>query len=133
MCACSPGSLRKYQTHTMVQPRLIKPRTINDPRHVTSAISQTTRGGVKAFPSRAAEWVIPWENPRFPSTVQSDIARVAAGNVAPSPNPSRTRAQSMLGRPDAKPVNKVASAQMTAETVRVNLAPKRSLTQPPMI
>src|SRR6266702_3186794 len=56
---CSPGSSRKYQTHAAAQARLMIPRIMNDPRHVTSAISQATKGGVSALPNRALECVIP--------------------------------------------------------------------------
>jgi hypothetical protein len=65
--------------------------------------------------------------------VQSDIARVAAGKVAPSPKPSITLAETMAARLSTKPVDKVATAQIIAETVRVSLAPNRSLSHPPMI
>ena len=76
----------------------MKPRMTNDPRQLISVISQATSGGVRALPRRALECVIPCANPRLPSGVQSDMARVAVGNVAPSPNPSITRAKSIPPR-----------------------------------
>ena len=74
-------------THT----RLTHPSMTNDPRHVTSAISHATIGGVTALPSRANAWVMPCAKPRRPSGVQFCIARVATGNVAPSPIPTSRR------------------------------------------
>src|SRR5882762_5729508 len=59
------------------------------PRH---GYNQPTRGGVKALPSLtslALKWVIPWANARFSFGVQSLIARVDMGNVAPSSDSSK--------------------------------------------
>ena len=112
---------------------LMIPRITNDPRHVTSAISQATKGGVSALPSRALECVMPWLNPRLSSGIQSLMARVAVGNVAPSPNPSRTRAAIIAVKVLTSPVSSVAPPHMIAEIVSARRAPNRSLTQPPMI
>ncbi len=108
------------------------PSKMNEPRHVTATINQATRGGVKALPSRALAWVIPWANARFSFGVQSLIARVDMGNVAPSPNPSMTRRKSTAARLLTVPVNRVADAQITPQTVSPIRAPNRSLTQPPI-
>ena len=82
---------------------------------------------------RAAACVMPCAKPRFSFATQRDIADVAAGNVAPSPRPSSTRATSIETRPPARPVRTVAPAQMRPHAISVRFAPKRSLTQPPMI
>ena len=66
-------------------------------------------GGVIAFPSRANECVMPWANPQFRSGVQTDMARVAVGKVAPSPMPSISRAANRLARPPTRPVAAVAT------------------------
>ena len=68
------------------------------------------------MPMRAQECVMPWANARLPSGIQSHNARVAVGNVAPSPNPSRTRANSMAARVPASPVSSVAPPQMRAQS-----------------
>ena len=112
---------------------LMIPKIMKDPRHVTTAISHATRGGVRALPSRALEWVTPCPNPRLFAGSQSLIARVAVGKVAPSPNPSSRRAHSNAAKPLDFPVNSVATPQISAETVKVMRAPKRSLTHPPTI
>src|SRR4030081_2903164 len=87
MPACSFGSSRKYQSQTNTQIRLIQPRMMKEARQLYSAISQATSGGVTALPKRAKECVSPWAKPHRPAGVQYCIARVAVGNVAPSPNP----------------------------------------------
>src|SRR5260370_38538015 len=117
----------------MTQARLMIPRKMNEPRHVTATINQATRGGVMALPEPERAWVIPWANGRFFGGVQSLIARVDMGNVAPSPNPSMTRKKSTAARLLTVPVNRVADAQIMPQTVSPIRAPNRSLTQPPMI
>ena len=64
-------------------------RTIRARRPAT--ISHATIGGVIALPSRANACVSPCAKPRRPTGVQLCIARVATGNVAPSPMPTSTR------------------------------------------
>src|ERR1700682_5014783 len=96
--AWSRGSSRKYQAQTNAQRKLNAPRIMNDPRQEKAIISQVTRGGVTALPMRANAWVIPCAKPRFPGAVQFDMARVAVGNVAPSPRPSKTRARTSEAR-----------------------------------
>src|SRR5258706_12835588 len=103
------------------------------PRQVSEATNQAIIGGVRALPSLALECVIPCPNPRFSSGNQSLMARVAVGKVAPSPNPSSSRAQTNAASPLTFPVHSVALPQMIGEIVRVLRAPKRSLTQPPTI
>src|ERR1700722_7804956 len=117
----------------MAHAKLMIPRITNELRQVTKAINQTIRGGVTALPSRAQEWVMPWAKARLPGGVQSLMARVAAGKVGPSPKPSMTRAKNIITRQVTRPVRDVAKAQITAEIVSARRAPKRSLTQPPMI
>ena len=84
----------------MTQATLMMPRKMNEPRHVTATINRATRGGVKALPSRTLAWVISWANARFSFGVQSLIACVDTGNVAPSPNPSMTRKKSTAASVD---------------------------------
>src|SRR5436305_259143 len=81
--------------NTTAQTMLMIPSNTNDPRQLISVISHATTGGVRAFPNLALECVIPCAKPRRDAGVQSHMARVAVGNVAPSPNPSITRAKSM--------------------------------------
>src|SRR6516162_7994062 len=87
----SLGSSRKYQTQIKTQTRLTAPSTIKEPRHVSDMMSAATIGGAAALPKRAEEWVMPWAKPRLSGFVHDCIARVAVGNVAPSPKPSSTR------------------------------------------
>ncbi len=84
------------------------------------------------MPSRAKECVTPWAKPRLPAGVQLCIARVAVGNVAPSPKPSATRKNISDTRPVASPVNAVANAQMAPQMSSVLRGPSRSPTHPPI-
>src|ERR1700680_4738868 len=131
--AWSRGLSRKYQAQTRAHRKLMAPKMMNDPRQLIASISQVTSGGVTALPTRAKAWVIPCAKPRFPIAVQFDIARVAVGNVAPSPRPSRIRARTIDTSPPAKPVSTVAPAQMNEQIVNVRRGPNRSPIQPPII
>src|ERR1700733_13175494 len=102
----------------MAHAKLMIPRITKEPRQVTKAINQTIRGGVTALPSRAQEWVMPWAKARLPGGVQSLMARVAAGKVAPSPKPSMTRAKIIIARLVNSPASEGAKAQITPEVVR---------------
>ncbi len=133
MAGCSFGSSRKYQNQTKTQVRLTTPMMMKAARQLSSTISQATSGGVTALPKRAKECVSPWAKPRRPAGVQYCMARVAVGNVAPSPKPSRTRHRKSETMPLANPVRMVATAQMRPQANNVRRGPKRSPTQPPMI
>src|SRR4029077_11408822 len=124
---------RKYIPHTTAHAKLMDPSTTNDPRQVTTAINQATKGGVNELPRRALECVIPCANARLLSGTQSAIALVAVGKVAPSPNPSITRANSIPPRLPTIPVARVATAQMTADRLSARRAPNRSPNHPPII
>ena len=54
------------------------------------------------------------------------MAEVAVGKVAPSPNPSNSRAMTMVTSPFTKPVKIVASAQIREQTVNTFRGPNRS-------
>ena len=108
------------------------PMMMNDPRQDTAEISNTTKGGVTALPSRAAAWVMPCAHPDLPPGSQDDMARVAVGKVAPSPSPSIARTSSSDHNPPTNPVRIVATAQISPQTVRVRRAPNRSPNQPPI-
>jgi hypothetical protein len=95
-------------------------------------MSANTSIGATALPSRAEECVMPWAMPRLSFRTHDAIALVEAGKVAPSPRPSSSRAATSVAKPPARPVSVVATAQMKAQAISVRLAPKRSLTQPPM-
>src|SRR5437764_3458271 len=105
--------------------------TTNEPRQLIAAISATTTGGVIALPSRAAAWVMPCAQPDLPPGSQLDIARVAVGNVAPSPSPSSTRTANIDHSPPTSPVSIVATAQVRPQTISVRRAPNLSPNQPP--
>ena len=96
-------------------------------------MTATISPGASALPSRAAAWVMPWAKPLSLAETQRAMAAVAAGKVAPSPNPSSSRATSSEASPPARPVSTVALAQIRLQAIRVRRVPKRSLTQPPMI
>ena len=96
-------------------------------------MSHATMGGVTALPKRENAWVIPCAKPRRPGAVQLCIARVATGNVAPSPTPSSMRTRKRLVRLPARPVSIVAADQTTPQTNSVLRGPKRSPIQPPKI
>ena len=90
-----------------------------------------TSGGVKKFPNRAKEWVMPWAKPRFSAGNQSASARVAVGKVAPSPRPRMTRQTINAVKLPTRPINMVEPAQMIPQTVSVRRAPNLSLSHPP--
>ena len=106
--------------------------TTKEPRQDTQPIKMTTAGGVMALPRRAAAWVMPCAQPDLPPGNQLDIARVAVGKVAPSPNPSNMRAATSVYSPPTSPVRMVATDQMAPHTIKVRRAPNRSPNQPPI-
>ncbi len=61
------------------------------------------------------------------------MALEATGNIAPSPNPSRTRATMIASSPLANPIDIVARPTMIPQAVRVRRAPIVSPSQPPRI
>jgi hypothetical protein len=61
------------------------------------------------------------------------IARVATGNVAPSPTPTITRHKNSATTPVEKPVTMVAVAHTSPHRNSVRRGPKRSPIQPPKI
>ena len=86
----------------------------------------TTIGGVNELPTREKAWVMPCANPRSTGRVHLAMAEVAVGKVAPSPNPSNSRAMTMVANPFTKPVKIVASAQIREQTVNTFRGPNRS-------
>src|ERR1700731_1976580 len=98
---------------------------MNEPRQVNRAIRNATIGGVTVPPIRENEWVKPCAKPRLLAGVQYCIARVAVGNVAPSPKPSATRAMNSVTRLVTKRVMMVAAAQIRPQQNRVLRGPKR--------
>src|SRR5262245_4890900 len=81
-----------------------------------SATSTATSGGVIALPMRANAWVMPWAKPQRASGVHTDMARVAVGNVAPSPIPSASRAANSEASPPTAPVAAVAAHTISPQT-----------------
>ena len=79
-----------------------------------------------ALPNRANACVRPCAKPRRPAGVQSCIARVATGNVAPSPTPSSTRTAKSVANPPTSPVRIVAVAQISPQMNSVRRGPTRS-------
>src|ERR1700724_1080065 len=98
------GTSRKYHDHANTHARLNNASATNEPRHEISSTSEAIRGGVRALPSRAKEWVMPWAKPQFRSGVHTAMARVAVGKAAPSPTPRTSRAKNRLMRPPTAPV-----------------------------
>jgi len=68
--------------------------------------------------------VSPCAKPRLVAGVQYCIARVAVGNVAPSPKPSAKRARNSVARLPTKPVAIVAAAQIMPHQNSVLRGPK---------
>ena len=93
---------------------------------------KATIGADAPAPRRPAAWVMPTALPRAASEVHFDSARVAAGNVAPSPMPSTKRTPNSETSPATPPVAIVVSDQVRPQTVKVRRAPKRSANQPPI-
>src|SRR6516162_9143323 len=83
-------------------------------------------------PRRPAAWVMPTAVPRAASEVHFDSARVAAGNVAPSPMPSTQRTANSETSPVTAPVTIVVIDQVSPQAVKVRRAPKRLANQPPI-
>ena len=81
-------------------------------------------------PRRRAAWVIPTATPREASEIQLDNARVAAGEVAPSPKPSTKRKENSEASPSTAPVTIVVIDQVSPQTAKVRLASKRSASHP---
>src|SRR5207245_4611100 len=100
----SAGLSRKYRPHAKAHNMLTQPTTMNDPRHEMAAISDATSHGVIEFPSRENACVKPCAKPRRSFDTQYDMARVAVGKVAPSPNPRMPRATHSALRPCNRPV-----------------------------
>ena len=94
-------------------------------------IRSATIGAAAPAPRRPAAWVIPTAVPRDASEVHFDSARVAAGNVAPSPMPSTRRTANSEASPVTAPVTIVVIDHTNPQTVSVRRAPKRSPNQPP--
>src|SRR5579883_1984867 len=82
------GTSRKVKVHTTSQMKLAMASTTKEPRQDTNWINSAIKGGVTALPIRAKEWVMPCAKAQLRSGVHVDMARVAVGNVAPSPMPS---------------------------------------------
>src|SRR5215467_7747333 len=130
---CSAGTSRKYQYHVTTHSRLPPPSATNDPRHETAPMRNATTGGVIELPMRENECVKPCASPRLAAGVQLCIARVATGNVAPSPTPSNRRTRYSVKKLPARPVSTVADAQTKPQTNSVRRAPHLSPIQPPKI
>src|SRR5579863_2402112 len=120
---CSCGSLRKNQAQARIQKRLATPRTTKEPRQVTTASKPAINGGVTAIPIRENECVIPCAKPQLPTGVQLDIARVAVGNAAPSPNPKATLSANNDTNPAAAPVSMVETATIPQQADSVSRGP----------
>src|SRR5438876_11068524 len=75
------GTSRKFHHQIKTQIRLKRARTTNAPRHDTRVTSRAIRGGVSAFPIRAAECVTPLAKPQLRSGTHDAIPRLAAGKV----------------------------------------------------
>ena len=78
------------------------------------------------------ECVIPCAKPQLPTGVQLDIARVAVGNAAPSPNPKARRSANSDTNPAAAPVSMVDRATIPQQTDSVSRGPNLSPIQPPI-
>lgn len=83
------------------------------------------------MPSRAAECTTPCAKPFRSRGIQRLIAWVAVGKAAASLRPSRARAANSVQKPTAKPVQSVATPQMTVMTNRALRGPNFSLIVPP--
>src|ERR1700690_4285023 len=103
----------------MTHSRLSPAHTKKDARQPYTLMMATTPHGATALPMRAAACVTPCEYPRLPLGTQRDMAAVAAGKVAPSPNPNNTRATSIDTSPVENPVNAVAPPQTMPQTISV--------------
>src|SRR5579864_92375 len=132
IAGCSLGSLRKYSAQAKSQTKLNMPRMTNEPRQDTNTSSPAIRGGVRAFPMRENEWVMPCAKPQRSTGVQLDIARVAVGNAAPAPNPNARRNANREANPPAIPVSTVETPTIAQHADSVNRAPSLSPIQPPM-
>src|SRR5271169_2592713 len=131
MPGCWRGSSWKYHHHTRAQPADTMPSATNENRQENQVIRKATIGADVPAPRRPAAWVMPTAVPRLGREVHFDNARVAAGNVAPSPMPSTKRTQNSDASPLTAAVAIVVSDQVNPQTVSVRRAPKRSANQPP--
>jgi|HubBroStandDraft_6_1064221.scaffolds.fasta_scaffold307465_1 hypothetical protein len=113
------------------QPADTMPSATKEKRQENQVIRKATIGADVPAPRRPAAWVMPTAVPRASSEVHFESARVAAGNVAPSPIPSTQRTANSDASPVTAPVAMVVSDQVRPQTVSVRRAPKRSANQPP--
>src|ERR1700736_3056534 len=102
------------------------PTATNEKRQENQVIRRATIGAAVPAPRRPAAWVAPIAVPRFTIGVHFETARVAAGNVAPSPMPSTRRTPNSEASPVTAPVAMVVSDHARPQTVSVRRAPKRS-------
>src|ERR1700745_163171 len=102
------------------------PTATNENRQENQVIKKATIGAAVPAPRRPAAWVAPIAVPRFSIGVHFETARVAAGNVAPSPMPSTRRTPKSEASPVTAPVAIVVSDQARPQTVKVRRAPTRA-------
>jgi hypothetical protein len=121
----------KYHHHSTAQTVDKVPSAMNEKRQENQVIRKATIGAAAPAPTRPAAWVIPSAVPRDASEVQLEIARVAAGKVAPSPMPSANRTANSEPSPRTAPVAIVVIDHANPHIVSVRRAPKRSANQPP--
>ena len=105
------------------------PTATNEKRQENQVIRKATIGAAVPAPRRPG--VAPIAVPRFLIGIHFETARVAAGNVAPSPMPSTRRTPNSETSPVTAPVAMVVSDHTKPQTVSVRRAPKRSANQPP--
>src|SRR5271165_3176921 len=104
MRGCRRGSSWNDHHHAAAQKADKMPSATNEKRQENQVISKATIGADAPAPRRPAAWVMPTAVPREASEVHFESARVAAGNVAPSPMPSTKRTANSEANPVTAPV-----------------------------
>ena len=102
-------------------------------RQPKSTISNATKTGVTAPPSRAPAWVTPCAQPRSEGSIQRDSDRVAIGNDPASPIPNRKRHTIIEPADQVAAVAAVKTDHHNTTPVSARRGPNRSPSHPPGI
>src|ERR1700726_3137665 len=121
---CRRGSSWKYHHHMTAQPADTMPSATKEKRQENQVIRKATIGADGPGPRRPGAGGRPTGGRAARGEVHFDSARVAAGNVAPSPIPSTQRTANNDASPVTAPVAIVVSDQVRPHTVSVRRGPK---------
>ncbi len=114
----------------MARARPRKPRMTNIQRQPAKVITKVRIGGARAWAMAGALFHTPVALVRRSARNQSRTTAEAAGNIGPSPIPSRARAATNGAKPVISPPAAWAADHSTSPTPRARLGPTRSSSAP---